>query len=103
MKRYGYSIPASEMKSAREMATRLASTKTIAEFCKIRRLGDPVEAFVRFYEGINQNKALWQLEVRAEKAAEDAGKTFNSEVFYGKLFMKCNGNALNASGLLFKR
>jgi hypothetical protein len=98
-----YRIPEAEMKSAEIMAARLASTKTIAEFCQKKGLGNPQEAFMRFYVGINQNRALWQLETRAEAAAGAAGKEFNREVFYGKLFMKCNGNPLNASSLLFKR
>ena len=95
-------VSAGELERARKMALRLASAKSFAEFCQRKKLGNPVEAFMKFYEAVNQNRAFWTWEAKAEEAAENAGKTFSRASFWGKLFMGCNGDPLNAGSLLFK-
>lgn len=96
-------IPEEEMLRARQMAQKLVGVKDFTEFCAKKQLGNPGEAFLRFYAAISQDPRVWKLEVKAEDAAEDSGKEFIRASFYGKLFMRCDGNPVNLEDVLFKR
>jgi hypothetical protein len=102
VEKIGYHVSEEELKRAERMASILASNEVFAKFCRARKLGDPTEAFMKFYKVVSENKAVWKLEAKTEDAALEAEKTFSRTAFYGELFMRCKGDPLRVTSLLFK-
>ncbi len=85
------------------MAKRLAVEPKFVQFCKAKRLGNPEEAFARFYNAVERERRVWKMEAGEEERFEDAGKHFSRTGFYAKLFIKCGGDPANLYHMFFKQ